>query len=64
VPTINDLLALAPTKPITISRDEIGAANISYMDPENFGIYIPKELFEILCCSRVSISSPGTINDP
>jgi hypothetical protein len=47
-PIINDFEALAPTKPIIISREEMGAASTSYIDPVNLGKNIPKAEFEIL----------------
>jgi hypothetical protein len=63
-PTIRDLDALAPTKPIMISSDEIGAANTSYTEPVNLGKKIPNAEFDILWVRSVSIRSPGTINEP
>ena len=47
-PTISDFEALAPTKPIMISSDEIGAAKTSYIDPVNFGKKIPNAEFDML----------------
>ena len=47
-PTISDLVALAPTKPMIISKEEMGAARTSEIDPVNFGKNIPNEEFEIL----------------
>ena len=63
-PTIKDLDALAPTKPIMISSDETGAANTSYTEPVNLGKKIPNAEFDMLCVSSVSINRPGTINEP
>ena len=47
-PTISDFEALAPTKPIIISSDEIGAAKTSYIDPVNFGKNIQNAEFDML----------------
>ena len=63
-PRISDLVAAAPTKPITISTIEMGAARISYMVPVNFGKYIPKDAFDILSVSKESIIRPGTMKEP
>ena len=63
-PTIRDFVALAPTKPTIISKDEIGAASTSYIDPEYFGKNIPNAEFETLWVKRVNIKRPGTINEP
>ena len=46
-PTINVLVAPAPTKAKTTSKVEIGAANISYIVPLNFGKKIPKDVLLI-----------------
>jgi hypothetical protein len=48
MPIIKDFVAAAPTKPIHISTNEIGADMISYIVPVNFGKKIPNEAFEIL----------------
>ena len=47
--TINVFVAPAPTKARTTSNVEIGAANISYIVPLNFGKKIPKEVLLIDC---------------
>ena len=46
-PTINVLVAPAPTKARTISSEEIGAAKISLIVPLNYGKKIPKEVLLI-----------------
>ena len=46
-PTISVLVAPAPTKARTTSKVEMGAANISYIVPLNFGKKIPKEVLLI-----------------
>ena len=46
-PTISVLVAPAPTKARTTSKDEIGAAKISYMVPLNLGKKIPKDVLLI-----------------
>ena len=48
IPIIIDLVAAAPTYPITISKAETGADKISFIVPINFGKYIPKAALEIL----------------
>ena len=45
--TTNVLVAPAPTNASTISNVEIGAANISYIVPLNFGKKIPKDVLLI-----------------
>ena len=47
VPTINVLVAPAPTKARTVSSVDIGAAKISLIVPLNFGKKIPKEVLLI-----------------
>jgi hypothetical protein len=47
VPTINVLVAPAPTKARTVSSVEIGAAKISLIVPLNFGKNIPNEVLLI-----------------
>ena len=64
VPTINVLVAPAPTKARTVSSVEIGAAKISLIVPLNFGKNIPNEVLLIDWVNRVNINKPGTINDP
>ena len=64
MPMINDFVAPAPTNPMIISSGDIGAANISYMDPVYFGKKIPKAEFDMLWVNKVSINNPGTINEP
>ena len=63
-PTINVLVAPAPTKAKTVSSVEIGAAKISLIVPLNFGKKIPKDVLLIDCVNKVNISNPGTIYDP
>ena len=63
-PTINVLVAPAPTKARTISSDEIGAAKISFIVPLNLGKNIPKEVLLIAWVNKVSINNPGTIYEP
>ena len=63
-PTIRDLDALAPTNPMIISKEEIGAAKTSYIDPVNLGKKIPNAELDILCVKRVNMSKPVTINEP
>ena len=60
-PTINVLVAPAPTKASTISSVERGAARISLIVPLNLGKNIPNEVLLIDWVSRVNISKPGTI---
>ena len=60
-PTISVLVAPAPTNASTISNVEIGAANISYIVPLNFGKKIPKEVLLIDWVNKVNIKRPGTI---
>ena len=63
-PTINVLVAPAPTKARTISSVEIGAAKISLIVPLNLGKNIPKDVLLIDWVNNVSINKPGTIYDP
>ena len=59
--TINVFVAPAPTKARTTSSVEIGAANISYIVPLNFGKKIPKDVLLIDWVNKVNINKPGTI---
>ena len=63
-PTINVLVAPAPTKARTISSVEIGAAKISLIVPLNLGKNIPKEVLLMDWVNNVSINKPGTMYEP
>jgi hypothetical protein len=63
-PTINVLVAPAPTKARTISSVEIGAAKISLIVPLNLGKNIPNEVLLIDWVSNVNINNPGTMYEP
>ncbi len=58
---IKVFVAPAPTKAKTISKVDIGAANISYIVPLNLGKKIPNEVLLIDCVNKVNIRRPGTI---
>ena len=64
LPKIIDFVVAAPTKPITISVVDSGAAYISFIVPRNFGKKIPEEAFETLCVSKANIIIPGTMKEP
>ena len=64
VPSNNDLLAVAPTKPKIISIPDIGAACNSYIVPLNLGKNVLKDPLDILWVSKFNISSPGTMYMP
>jgi hypothetical protein len=60
-PTINVLVAPAPTKARTTSSVERGDAKISLIVPLNLGKNIQNEVLLIDCVNSVNISKPGTM---
>ena len=64
VPSNNDLLAVAPTKPKIISIPDIGAACNSYIVPLNLGKNVLKDPLDMLWVSKFNISRPGTMYMP
>ena len=63
-PIVIDFVTAAEMKPTTNSRYETGADKSSLIDPMNFGKYIEKDAFDILCRQTVSNIKPGPIKLP